>query len=213
MPDTLWTQTLAAFRDATASAEPTPGGGSVSMVSASFGLGLVLMALEITAKKPEPDSKAKLAELLNEGRALLRKLTQHADDDIAVFQAYMAALKLPKQTDAEKSARKAAMDIALLSATKAPLEAAQTCVHGLALAERAAKVSSVRVISDVGAGAALLGGAVSAVLLNVDINLPGIKQPDLATSWAQERAGLEQSTHELRDDVLAQVQARLKAGN
>src|SRR5262245_13480176 len=212
MSDTLWTQTLSVFRDATASTEPTPGGGSVSMVSASFGLGLVIMALEITAKKPEPGSEAKLAELLSEARSLLTKLTQHADEDIAVFQAYMAALKLPKQTDAEKSARKAAMDIALTSATKAPLEAAQTCVQGLALAERAAHVSSVRVISDVGAGAALLGGAVSAVLLNVDINLPGIKQPDLATNWATERVALEESARELGGDVLEQVRARMKAG-
>jgi formiminotetrahydrofolate cyclodeaminase len=212
MSDTLWSQTLSAFRDATASTEPTPGGGSVAMVSASFGLGLVIMALEITAKKPESGSEARLAELLGEARSLLAKLSQHADEDIAVFQAYMAALKLPKQSDADKSSRKAAMDIALASATRAPLEAARSCVQALTLAERAADISSVRVISDVGAGAALLGGAVSAVLLNVDINLPGIKQPDLAASWAKERVELEDAARKLSAGVLATVQTRMKAG-
>src|SRR5207248_6044164 len=137
-------------------------------------------ALEITAKKPEPGSEAKLAELLKEARDLLAQLSRFADEDVAVFQAYMAALKLPKTTDEEKSKRKGAMDAALIKATTAPLEAARACGRGLEIAARAADVSSVRVISDVGAGASLLQGAVSAVLLNVDINLPGIKQADAA---------------------------------
>ncbi len=212
MSDTLWTQTLSAFRDATASAEPTPGGGSVAMVSASLGLGLVIMALEITAKKPEPGSETKLAELLTEARELLAQLAQFADEDVAVFQAYMAALKLPKTTDEEKSKRKHAMGVALIHATTSPLKAGWACSRGLDIAERAADVSSVRVISDVGAGASLLQGAVSAVLLNVDINLPGIGQADAATGWAMERAGLEDTARERAGRVMAKVRGRIASG-
>ena len=51
--ETLWGAGLAEFRDATASAEPTPGGGSVAGVSATLGLGLVIMALEISAKRKD----------------------------------------------------------------------------------------------------------------------------------------------------------------
>jgi formiminotetrahydrofolate cyclodeaminase len=212
MSDTLWTQTLSAFRDATASDAPTPGGGSVSMVGASFGLGLVIMALEITTKKPDPGNEGALADLIKEARGLLAEISHHADEDIAVFQAYMAALKMPKATDAEKAARKSVMDDALKNATQAPLNAARSCVNALALAERAAELSSVRVISDVGAGTALLQGAVSAVLLNVDINLPGIKQPELATTFAGERASLEGDAERRRAAVLSRVKARLSAG-
>jgi formiminotetrahydrofolate cyclodeaminase len=212
MSDSLWTQTLSSFRDATASAEPTPGGGSVAMVSASLGLGLVIMALEITAKKPEPGSEAKLGDLLREARELLAQLSHFADQDVAVFQAYMAALKMPKATDEEKSKRKGAMDAALIKATTAPLEAARACLRALDIAERAAELSSVRVISDVGAGASLLQGAVSAVLLNVDINLPGIKQADAATGWAMERAGLEESAANRASSVMAKVRERIRSG-
>ena len=102
---TLWNQSLAAFRDATASAEPTPGGGSVAMVGAALGLGLVIMALEITQRKPEPGTETEVADLLARARKLLDALSRHADEDVAVFRAYMSALKLPKQTDAEKAAQ------------------------------------------------------------------------------------------------------------
>jgi formiminotetrahydrofolate cyclodeaminase len=212
MSDTLWTQTLSAFRDATASDAPTPGGGSVSMVSASLGLGLVVMALEITAKKPDPGSETALADLIRDARILLAEISRHADEDIDVFQAYMAALRMPKATDAEKAARKSVMDDALRNATQAPLSAARSCVNALALAERSAELSGVRVISDVGAGAALLQGAVTAVLLNVDINLPGIKQSDLVAAFANERAALAEEAERLRAAVLSRVKARLTAG-
>lgn len=212
MSDTLWAQTLSAFREETASDAPTPGGGSVAMVSASFGLGLVIMALEITAKKPDPGTEAVLADLLKEARTLLTELSHHADEDIAVFQTYMAALKLPKTTEEEKSTRKAAMEAALVNATKTPLNAARSCVQALRLAERAAETSSVRVISDVGAGAALLQGATIAVLLNVDINLPGIKQPELAKRIAEERGSLESDAVERCAAILARIQVRLKSG-
>ena len=41
--------------------------------------------------------------LILSGDRLLRDLSAHADADIAVFDAYMAALKLPKATEADKA--------------------------------------------------------------------------------------------------------------
>jgi formiminotetrahydrofolate cyclodeaminase len=212
MSETLWKQSLAGFRDAIASTEPTPGGGSVSMVSATFGLGLVLMALEITAKKPEPGSEAALAEFLQQGRRLLSELSAHADEDVAVFQRYMAALRLPKATDAEKAARKQAMQEALVNATRTPLGAAHSCVAALDLALKSADASSVRVVSDVGAGAALLGGAVSAVLLNVDINLPGLADAALKERFTHEREELRDQAAQKTATILHRVQSRLAQG-
>src|SRR6516164_2939024 len=134
MSDTLWTQSLAQFRDAVASDAPTPGGGSVAMVSAAFGLGLVVMALEITHKKQEPGPEAdEVAGLLAKARALLARLAEHADEDVRVFDAYMSALRLPKQTDEEKAARKTAMQQALVNATRAPLAAARDAVTAMEL--------------------------------------------------------------------------------
>lgn len=213
MSDTsLWDQSLAAFRDATASAEPTPGGGSVAMVSASLGLGLVIMALEISARKPAPGTEADLADLLARARTLLDALGRHADEDVAAFRALMSTYKLPKQTDEEKAARARAIQEAAAAATRAPLAAAGDAVAGLELAERAAALAKGSVVSDVGAGAALLGGAVAAVLLNVDINLPGLADAVLKEQFGRERAALAERASSLAADVLARVAARIASG-
>ncbi len=121
--ESLWTAGLAEFRDATASAEPTPGGGSVASVSATLGLGLVIMALEISAKRKDAVRADEATALIAEARGLMERLSGDADADVRAFRAYMAALKLPKLTDEEKERRKKALAAASRGATEAPLEA------------------------------------------------------------------------------------------
>ena len=179
----IWLQTLADVRDTAASDRPTPGGGSITAVAATLGLSLVLMALAITLKKT-PDDPA-LAQLDQEGRELLDRLTPHADRDIALFSQFMDALALPRDTPAQKDARQRARQQALLDATHGPLDAATDVARALGLARRALPLASRHVRSDVLAGADLLHGALRGVLRNVDINLPGIR--DEAT-----RASLQQ---------------------
>lgn len=213
MSDTLWSQSLAAFRDAVASDAPTPGGGSVAMVSASLGLGLVIMALEITHRKQEPGPAAdETARLLASARGQLTALGRYADEDVAVFNAYMTALRMPKATAEEKIARKKAMQQALEQATRAPLAAARTSAAALEIADEAAGLAGPHVVSDVGAGAALLGGAVTAVLLNVDINLPTLADPALKESFAQERAQLAHRAASLTTTALEKVASRIAVG-
>lgn len=212
MSETLWGQSLAEFRDAIASTSPTPGGGSVAMVSATFGMGLVLMALEITAKKPTPGSESALRELLEQGRVVLADLAALADEDVKVFQAYMSASRLPRATEAEKTARQQALQAATVQATKVPLHAARTCLAALELSAKAASFSSVRVVSDVGAGVALLSGAVFAVLLNVDINVPSLADDALRTEFLRDRADLAQGAATRSQAVMSQVAGRIASG-
>lgn len=195
----LWHMGLAEFRDVTASDSATPGGGSAAMVSASVGLGLVLMALRITQRRAErPDQ---LDPLVMKGERLLAEMAEHADADVDVFETYMAALKLPKDTDEDKAARRQAMAQAAEAATEVPLNGAQAIVEALDLANQAVDLSNRHVVSDVGAGAAILHGALTAVLYNVDINIGSIKNANDADSYRQSRAHL-QSTG---DDRAARV--------
>src|SRR3546814_13639643 len=77
------------------------------MVAASIGMGLVVMALRITARKDEDG--ARHAPLIEGGERLMAELGAHADADIAAFQGYLAALRLPKETEPEKTARRKAL--------------------------------------------------------------------------------------------------------
>lgn len=205
----LWNTSLADFRDATASPEPTPGGGSVAAVSAALGLGLVIMALEISVRRKDASHIETTHALLDQARTLLAQLTSDADSDILAFQAYMAALKLPKQSDQEKRERKEALQLATRGATEAPLQAARHILHALEIAQSAIPLTHIHVLSDVGAGAALLQGASTAVLLNVDINLPSITDPAIRSAAAAERSTLATRATALATHTLAAVSAFL----
>jgi formiminotetrahydrofolate cyclodeaminase len=207
--ETLWSASLAGFRDATASAEPTPGGGSVAGVSAALGLGLVIMALEISAKRKDAVQPEEAKALIEVARRLLEQLSGDADDDIRAFRTYMAALKLPKQTEEEKERRKEALQGATRKATQAPLLAARHIIEALGLAERAAPLAHLHVISDVGAGTGLLEGALKAMLFNVDVNLPGLADTEMKVAWGEERASLATRGAALAEAVLKAVSGKL----
>lgn len=198
-PDSVWRWSLAEFRDRTASDAPTPGGGSAAMVSATIGMGLVLMALRVTTRKAgDPEA---LAPLIAAGDGLLAELGAHADADIAAFEAYMAALRLPKESDEEKAARRVALAQAGAVGTETLLNAAQSALEGLDLTDQAARLAQANILSDVGSGAALLHGAIMAVLFTVDINLPGIKDPELRAEYAGSRAHLGEAAGRRYDAI------------
>jgi formiminotetrahydrofolate cyclodeaminase len=170
--DSLWQQTAASLRDATASDSPTPGGGSIACVTGSLGLGLVLMALRITARKTP---RTELQRLIAAGSALLVRVSAAADEDVAAFALYMAALRLPKGDEAERATRKHKLSQAAREATRVPLAAADTLLEGLAFASEALPIVAHVVSSDVLAGADLLGGAALAVMRSVNINLASVE--------------------------------------
>jgi formiminotetrahydrofolate cyclodeaminase len=207
--ETVWSASLAEFRDATASAEPTPGGGSVAAVSATLGLGLVIMALEISIRRKDAVQVEEAKSLIENARTLMGSLGGDADDDIRAFGAYMAALKLPKESEEEKAQRKSALRAATHRATEVPLLAADHIVQALRLAAEALPLAHAHVASDVGACAGLLEGALKAVLLNVDVNLPSVSDAAKKAAWALERAALEKQGVELASEVFNALPGRV----
>ena len=208
----LWSQGLAEFRDRTASDSPTPGGGSTAMVSASLGMGLVLMALRVTRKsEQDPGRSADLDNLIQAGDTLMTRMAEHADEDVAAFSGFMEAMRLPKSTEDEKVHRRQAMASAPRVATEVPLNAAATCLEGLDLALRAEQMAKASIVSDVGAGGAILAGALRAVLLGVDINLNSLKDTDLRNDYRASRQHLAKAASDREADLADRVAARLTA--
>lgn len=198
----LWRIGLAEFRDRTASDAPTPGGGSAAMVTATIGLGLVIMALRVTAKRADrPDT---ITPLIDTGEGLMNELSAHADADIAVFEAYMDALTLPRDSEAEKQARRQRLAEAAIAATEVPLNAAQSTLEALDLARQAMDLAHKSIVSDAGAGGAILHGALTAVLYNVDINLGSIRSKQDADSYRTSRQHL-QATADARHKVIQKL--------
>lgn len=184
----LFAQPIDGFLDAIASDAPVPGGGSVSAYTAAAGMALVVMALEISAKRAE--DTAPFADLIGQGHAVIGALKASMVEDIDAFSSYMAALKLPKGTDEDVAARKAAMAAAAMTSTEVPLAAARHCVAGLRVAEAARAICRPAILSDVHAGANLLEASCRSILLNVDANLGSIPSPDDRTRLAGDQSAL-----------------------
>jgi methenyltetrahydrofolate cyclohydrolase len=202
----LWSLTAGELLTRTASGDPTPGGGSVSAISGALGLGLVCMALEVSARRK--DAAPEVSALLQQATRQLERLKLHPDADVAAFEGYMVALALPKADGMQKAERKQAIQAASAAATHAPLAAARDLLTALELAERAATLAHRSIVSDVGAGACLLGAALQATLLNVDINLGSLLEEARAEAQG-ERQRLTAQGQERASRVALMVATRL----
>jgi formiminotetrahydrofolate cyclodeaminase len=180
----LWNMPVRTFLDAIASTSPTPGGGSVANVSGAFGIGLILMALRISAPK---NPSIASGPLLVSGESLMHGLAEAAEEDIRLFDGFVAALRLPKSTDEDRDLRRDALSAAAVAATEGPLRAAGIGLDALDIGIEAWPLVNESVRSDVAAGWHLLAAAVRAVLLNVEPNLGWIKDDTLRAKFPQRK--------------------------
>lgn len=188
MTDASFDQSIGDFLDAIASDAPVPGGGSVSSYTAAAGMALVVMALEVSIKKAE--DTAPFTALIDRGRTVIAELKTSLVADIDCFSTYMATLKMPKGTEEEIAARKAAMGQAAVTSTAVPVAAAAHCVEGLKIAVEARAICRPTILSDVYAGANLLEASCRSILLNVDANLGSIPSEAERSRYAEAKAEL-----------------------
>jgi methenyltetrahydrofolate cyclohydrolase len=171
-PPSVRDLTLQRFEDRIASDSPTPGGGALAAVTVSFAGALLQMCLAITEKKRPCAAVTFLKERVTELIALCRGT---ADEDIAAFDSYIAALRLPKADEEEKAARDAARQSALMESTRVPLEAAGRALDLAELAIQAEREVSTAVLSDLGTSLEFLRAAARSLLMNVETNMRGLK--------------------------------------
>jgi methenyltetrahydrofolate cyclohydrolase len=163
--------TLQQFEERIASDAPTPGGGALAAVTVSFAGALLRMCLAITEKKGPSSAVTRLQQRAAELVALCRGT---ADEDIAAFDSYLAALRLPKACEEEKVARDAARQTALIESARVPLETSSLALDLAELAIQAELEVLPAVTSDLGTCLELLRAAAKSLLLNVEANLRGL---------------------------------------
>ena len=135
--------------DRVAAPEPTPGGGSVSAIAGAFGAALAQMVAGLPRTRHDTDDeRAALATLHAPLADLRERLVALADEDTAAFDRLMAAFRLPKASDEDKTARRAAIQAATRDATTVPLQTAVACARVLDLVGTVAALGNPSASSD-----------------------------------------------------------------
>ena len=172
MADRLVERTLRAFSDDLASDAPVPGGGSASAFAGAMGAALAAMVARIASKKSGDET---LGDYIAEMDNLRADFLRLVDDDSAAYARVAEAMKLPRGTDAEKTARSERLQSALLAASRVPLDLAKTSRRLLDACERGLDKAPSAAISDIGVGALLSEAALEGAAMNVMINLASLK--------------------------------------
>jgi formiminotetrahydrofolate cyclodeaminase len=209
-PTIYASEPLQVYLDDAASKKPAPGGGSVSAAAGALGAALVSMVCNLTQGREKfADVEAEIVALVERSEAARVKLEQLLQDDTTAYNGVIDAFKMPKDTDAEKAARKAAVQAGLIIAADVPLEICRVAVEVCRLSKVAAEKGNPQAVTDAGIGAILGEAAVVGAALNVRINLGSIEDCDYTGAAAAEIDKIEAEAAALRAEVLAITLSKL----
>ena len=205
--------TVREMLDRLASRAPAPGGGSAAALAGAMGAALVAMVAELTSGRPEyAEHETTVMQLRADAVACKDLLLELADEDATTYQSVVSARRMPRESEAERATRSAALGEAMLAAARIPMRIATVAAEVLGLAERIAPIGNRNAASDSGVAAQLAAAALRGAALNVRINLPYLPVDEpLRLSAPSELALLEAQAGEREAAVLRAVDALLVA--
>ena len=197
--------TVTQFTDILASDAPAPGGGSVAALFGACGASLAVMTANLTIGKKKYADHWKNAEAAKTvGEPLIEQFRKAIDDDTLAFNKLYEAMHLPKETDEQKAARRAAIEETTKEAANLPFHTLSLCEKTVTVLEQLAGRINPNCASDFGVGAASIVTAARGAWLNVCINLQGLSDE----AFVQD---LYDRAKAIYDDVTARADALYQA--
>ena len=198
--------TVAGFVDLMASDAPAPGGGSAAALEGALGAALSAMVCALNiGKKKYADVQTLAEETGKKAQELKARFVDVMDRDTEAFNAVSAVFAMPKDTDAEKAARKAAMQAALKGCTKTPFEMMQLSCEALELTRSVVGRLNASAASDLGCAALSLKAGIQGAWLNVLINIGGIQDEAFVSQYRREGQALLDRALPLADEIYQEV--------
>jgi methenyltetrahydrofolate cyclohydrolase len=121
--------------------------------------------------------------------------------DTEAYNQVLAAFKLPRETDAQQSSRRQAIEAAMRQAAAVPLATLENLRRVADLAREALHHGNPNCLTDAGVAVQLMRAAAAGAAYNVRVNLPGINDPKLAENLLARsnelRAQVEKAAAEL----------------
>ncbi len=202
------------YIEAVASKERTPGGGSIAAISGSMGCALASMVGNLTFEKKaynemKEDQQEAFQKSFDELQELIKDLNQLAKEDTYAFEGVLKAMKLPKNTEAEKTKRREAMEEATKKALETPLNTAKLALKALELQTVFVKWGNIDTMSDIGVGIWTAYGGLEGAIITVKINVYDLTDQEYKSKVLDECDRIMKKGTELRDQHLKEVYNKL----
>jgi len=186
-------RTVDELLEAFASGVPLPGGGSAAALTGAVGVALLLKVAGLRMP-PGALEAAALTEAAERLHPLWRDLGALIDRDHDAYASVLDARRLLKDSDAQTTVRRHAVDSAMRSATEAPLDVLRACRQALAEAPLVAEEGPRRATSDVGVAIKLLRAGAQSAAMSVDANLAALEDITYVERVRAERRRLEEES-------------------
>jgi len=199
-----------AFCDLLSTDAPAPGGGSVAALCSAISGALSAMVANLTiGKKGYEKVTQEAMKLAPTGQDIKQKSLEIMDQDTAAFFALMAAMRLPKKTEADINFRKAQIEKCTQEAINAPLTTMQLAVSAADLALKIAKIGNTNALSDAGVAALTAFCASQSAYYNILINIPGITDENFKQKTLAEAKELWEQCKKITDNIEKDVLEKL----
>jgi len=210
----LLNMSISEFNQVLSSKAPAPGGGSAAALSGMLGAALTMMVVNLTIGKKawealEDNIKKQIKDDFAAMQTLNEELAVLVDEDTKAFTLFMQAMKLPKETETEKTYRDEQMQKASLFAMDVPLKTAEKCLQVLRHQKDIALYGNKGAISDIGVGAELASAGIKSAALNVKINLPSIDDETVKADAVHKIDRIIREGEILLADTMAIVERRI----
>ena len=205
------------FTDLLSSDAPAPGGGSVAALCGALSAALSAMVAQLSTKisaknwpyaQPRPKGWEDFDQCSVLAQSLKESFLHDVDADTEAFDAMMASMKLPRNTDQQKKSRRQAIRSARIQAIETPLGVLRRTILALECAEIAMTGNS-NARSDAGVAASLARSCAEGAWMNVRINLGSMKDLELKQYYAEEADQVLAQVHQKAAELFAQIKSEL----
>ncbi len=210
----LVNMSLNEFNNEIDSSSPAPGGGSVSALASSMGASLSRMVGHLTVnkkkfKKLDEEIQTTFNNLLEEFKIIKNELILLIDQDTEAFNLIMTAFKLPKESSEEKAKRKTKILEGTMAAIKVPHRVCELSLEALKQMDFILQYGNKNTLSDIGVSTLMLYAGLVGASLNVKINLPGLTDEAMISSYKASITAMLEEGELLKNNLLEKINNQL----
>ncbi|HCY90443.1 MAG TPA: glutamate formimidoyltransferase, partial [Chitinophagaceae bacterium] len=178
----------------------------------SLGAALATMVANLSSHKKGWDERWKeFSDWADTGQFYTTELLQLVDADTEAFNGIMAAFALPKSSEEEKQARKAAIQLATKKAIDIPFRVMELAHGSMQLIRAMAETGNPNSVSDAGVGALCARAAIMGAFLNVKINASGYDDKEYVSEILRKGTAIEAEAMLMEQQILESVNKTISA--